>query len=250
MSHRGPLLNHSEVDMPADASEIADLEPFELLNNEFQRLESFFRGLDDHEWSRPTRCEGWTIRDLLSHLASNEEYNRACLDDDLQGLFQRAGEAGVQDVDSYNEWGIRKRADRPVEQVLEEWSAAHSEFRRRLEERGRDGTLSTMVGPYPAGLQAFHLASEAATHADDAGAPVADDEQIGRTKWRARVTRFALGEADKPVSVETYDGLNTVRLGEEEAQLTDAELVEAGVGRLPDGHPLPDNLRRELKVLA
>jgi uncharacterized protein (TIGR03083 family) len=236
--------------MPVDDSEVAELDPFDLLRAENQRLESFFRNLGTDEWRRPTRCEGWTIRDVLAHLAGNEEYNRACLDDDLQGLFQRAGEAGVTDVDSYNHWSVKKRADQPVGQVLEEWSTAQINFRQELCERGRDGTIATMVGPYPAGFQAFHLASEAATHADDVGAPVSEEEQVGRTKWRTRVSRFALSEKDNPVTVETDDDGNTVRFDDQEAVLTDEELVEAVVGRLPQGHPLPDKLRSALRVLA
>lgn len=236
--------------MPVDESEVAQLDPFDLLRAENQRLDSFFRSLEADDWRRPTRCDGWTIRDLLGHLASNEEYNRACLDDDLQSLFQRAGGAGASDVDSFNAWGVKKRADHPVEQVLEEWSSAKSNFLRELCERGREGTIATAVGPYPAGHQALHLASEAATHADDVGAPVAEEEQVGRTNWRARVGRFALSENNNPITVETDDGRNTVRLGEEEAVLTDDELVEATAGRLSEGHPLTGKLRSALRVLA
>ncbi len=134
--------------------------------------------------------------------------------------------------------------------MLEEWSSAQSDFRRRLEERGREGIISTSVGPYPVGFQAFHLASEAATHADDIGAPVSDEEAVGRTNWRARVTRFALTENNSPVSVKTRNASNTVRLGDEEAVLTDEELVEAAVGRLPENHGLPSKLRNALRVLA
>ena len=232
-----------------DPSELADLDPFDVLNNETQRLEAFFRSLGPQDWSRPTRCEGWTIRDMLGHLASNEEYNRACLDDDLQALFQRAGNAGVNDVDSYNEWGVKKRAGQPVEEVLGEWSRGHADTKHRLYERGWDGTVSTAVGPYPAGLQALHLASEAATHADDVGAPVADEEKAGRTRWRARFSRFALRENDNPITVQTENGHNKVRLGEEEAVLTDEELVEAVAGRLPESQ-MSGNLRDALRVLA
>lgn len=236
--------------MPVDESEIAELDPFDLLRAENQRLDSYFRSLEADDWRRPTRCEEWTIREVLSHLASNEEYNRACLDDGLQDLFRRAGEAGVGDVDSFNDWGVKKRADQPVERVLEEWSTAKSEFLQGLCERGREGTIATAVGPYPVGFQALHLASEAATHADDIGAPVAEEEQAGRTKWRARVSRFALSENNNPITVEAEDGRNTVRLGEEEAVLTDEELVEATVGRLAAGHPLPGKLLSALRALA
>lgn len=105
-----------------------------------------------------------------------------------------------------------------------------------------------MVGPYPARLQALHIASELATHADDAGVPVEPAEAADRLAWRAAVSRFALAEADRPVSVEAHDGDNRVRAGDEEVVLSDADLVEAVAAR-PTSVELTDDVRRALSTM-
>ena len=49
--------------------------------------------------------------------------------------------------------------------------------------RARDGgDVDSSVGAYPARWQAFHLAFELATHADDVGVPVADAEEARRAR--------------------------------------------------------------------
>jgi hypothetical protein len=173
---------------------------------------------------------------MLSHLRGVELYNEACVADDLAGLMERASrEAGVNNLDSFNTWinDTYAKADRGA--LVDEWQAAAEAFGAELRRRGADGELPTMVGPYPVRLQAFHLAQEYATHGDDMGVDVAAGEADARTDWRVRFTRFALGELDKPVVIERAGGHNVVRSGDETVELSDADLVEAGQGRLPAG---------------
>lgn len=232
-------------------AELQGLDPFALLDAESLRLERFFAGLDAGAWERPTRCEGWRVRDLLAHLAGGEEYNHACLAGDPQAFVAPLLEQGLQGLDEMNDWMVRQREDLPVAQVLDEWRAASAETRAGLRALGVDGTLETMVGPYPAGLQAFHLAMEAATHADDAGVPVAGDEEPDRTAWRARVVRWGLRhEHEPPVEVAAGDGVNRLELDGQTLSLSDAELVEAAVARLPGDHELPAAAREQLRTFA
>lgn len=235
-----------------DRHELGDLDPYGLLDEEYERLERFFARLAEADWAAPTRCEGWGRREVLCHMAGAEVYHRAGLDDDLAGLKKRAAHAGVRGFDGFNEWQVGQRSGRSGEEVLAEWRDSGADVRRRLRQRGREGTLATMVGPYPSGLQAFHLAIHAATHADDMDVAIDPEERRWQIAWRARFSRFALAEAGSPVGVELEkaSGLNRVRLGDEEALLSDEELVEAAAGRLPDSHPLTPGLREALKVLA
>lgn len=226
-----------------------DLDPFAIFDAEAERLDQFFSGLDDDGWLRPSRCTGWTVRDVLAHLAGEEVYNHACLDDDLQSLFARLEKEGITGLADFNDWTVGTRRDRPVAEVLDEWRTENGDTRRRMRALGRDATLSTMAGAYPAGLQAFHYASEYATHADDVGVPDGDDP--ARTRWRARVGRFALTERNSPAEVDQDDdGDYTVRAPEVEGRLTPAEFVTATVGRLPEEHPLDPRLREALRCLA
>jgi uncharacterized protein (TIGR03083 family) len=63
-----------------DDRELAGLDPFALLDTEAGRLDAFLSGLGEAGWQRASRCAGWTVRDVLGHLAAGEDYHRACLD--------------------------------------------------------------------------------------------------------------------------------------------------------------------------
>lgn len=226
-----------------------DLDPFALFDTEAERLDRFFGGLDADGWMRPSRCEGWTVRDVLAHLAGEEAYNHACLDNDLEGLWARLKKNGISGLAEFNDWTVRTRRDLPVEEVLDEWRTRNGDTRRRMRALGRDAVLSTMAGPYPVGLQTFHYSSEYATHGDDVGVPV--DDERGRTAWRVRVGLFALEEKGAEVEVEEDDdGDLVVRTPRALGRLTPAEFVEATVGRLPDGRPLDPGVRDALRCLA
>jgi uncharacterized protein (TIGR03083 family) len=229
---------------------LKEFEPFDIFDAEAARLDRFFSGLDDEAWRRPSRCEGWSVRDVLAHLAGEELYNHACLDGNVQGLLARLAREGVNGFHDFNEWSVRQRRDRPVEEVLEEWRTQNGETRRRMRELGRDAPIDTMAGPYPAGLQAFHYCSEYATHADDVGVPVAEDELDGRTLWRVAVGRFAMAEQGTDVQVEQTGEQLWVYSGGIEASLPYGEFVEATVGRLPEGHGLDPRLAAKLRCLA
>lgn len=242
--------------MRQPSDELTGLEPFGIFDNEAERLARFFARLDGVGWARPSACAGWSVKDVLGHLAGEELYNHACLDHDVAGFAARilaAGIGGHGDYGAFNEWCVRERRGVPAEAVLVEWLAANEQTRRRMRELGSaspDATLETSVGPYPVWLQAFHYCSEFATHADDVGAPVAPHEEPGRTRWRVRVGRFALREQESPVAVETAGEGLLVRLGEASAELSAADFVTATVDRLPPGFPIDPGLRSALSCLA
>jgi uncharacterized protein (TIGR03083 family) len=236
---------------------LSGLNPFDLLDCEARRLDAYFAGLGAADWDRPSRCKGWTVRDVLAHLAGEELYNHACLDDELDVLVNRLDKEGVEGLAGFNQWCVDTRRGLPVAGVLAEWRRQNGDTRRRMRERGADAMLPTMAGPYPVGLQTFHYASEYATHADDVGVPVADGEEPERSRWRARVGRFVLAEQGSPVRVEEVPGGVRVRLdggaggtAAKEAELSTADFVEATVDRLPDDHPLDAELRAALVCLA
>jgi uncharacterized protein (TIGR03083 family) len=237
--------------MTAESDALADLDPFEIFDDEARRLDRFFSSLDDQGWRRPSRCSGWSVRDVLGHLAGEELYNHACLDGDVDGFFEMLGRESVGGgFEAFNEWCVQRRRDMPVEDVLWEWRTKNGETRRRMRALGRDAMLGTSAGPYPVGLQAFHYDSEYATHADDVGAPVTEHEAEARLAWRARVGMFVLGEAGSAARVEPDGDRIAVSVGGVHERLTPADFVEATVGRLPEGHPMDPRVRNALRCLA
>jgi uncharacterized protein (TIGR03083 family) len=233
------------------AVSLADIDPFDLFDLEAARLDRFLSSLDAEGWARPSRCAGWSVRDVLGHLAGEELYNHACLDGHLDGfltLIEREGAGGG--FDGFNDWCVRRSRELPVEQVLQEWRAQNGETRERMRELGRDGTLQTLSGPYPAGSQTFHYDSEYAAHADDVGAPVPAEEAERRTRWRLAVGLFVLAEQGSKARIEPSAERVLVHADGEDAQLSPADFVDATVGRLPADHPLAPRIRATLRCLA
>jgi uncharacterized protein (TIGR03083 family) len=232
-----------------DTSDLAGLDPFDLLDTESERVARFFDTADASTWTKDTRCEGWRVRELLSHLAGVETYHLACLDDDLANLFEEGAKAGATDVHSFNEWMVKARADRPLDDVLDEWRTKNAEVRRRMRALGVSGTMSSSVGPYAVDLMAFHIASEYATHADDMDVSIDDGETDARTAWRAKVSLFGLKEAEKPIVVEQRGNTYVVTTGGKSATLTEADFVEAVTARATAADLDPE-LRSALVALA
>ncbi|MEV7009467.1 maleylpyruvate isomerase family mycothiol-dependent enzyme [Streptosporangium sp. NPDC051022] len=230
---------------------LADLDPFDIFDTEAERLDRHFSRLDAEGWNRPSRAAGWSVRDVLGHLAGEELYNHACLDDDLDGFSAMLEREGVENgFNAFNDWCVRRRRDLPVEQVLQEWREANGETRRRMRALGRDGRLQTLAGPYPVGAQTFHYDSEYATHADDVGAPVSEDEADERDWWRARVAMFVLDEQGSHAQAEPTADSIWVHVHDMSVQLPVPVFVEASVGRLPNDYPLDRGIRAALRCLA
>lgn len=235
--------------MAVDTRDVAGLDALGLMELEAERCKRFFETADESVWMRDTRCEGWDVRDLLAHLAGVETYHLACLDDDIAHLFEEGAKAGATDVHSFNEWVVRVRRERPRDDVMDEWLTKNAEVRRRMRELGEGGTMASSVGPYPVDLMAFHIASEYATHADDMDAPIDESELSDRTAWRARVSRFALKESEKPVSVDQRGNTYVVTTGGKSATLTEHDFVEAVTARATKVELDPE-LRAALVALA
>jgi uncharacterized protein (TIGR03083 family) len=186
--------------MPAE-NMLEGLDPYDLMDTEAARIDRYVSTLGPAEQAAPSACDGWTVKDVVGHLAASEEYNHACLDDSLGALFQRLSASGANDLDSFNANGVEQFRAVPFGEVVEQWRAACSRTRREL--RARDGgDVATMVGPYPVRWQAFHLTAELATHADDIGAPVDASEAAARTAWRARFAVFAISETKPDVAID------------------------------------------------
>lgn len=231
-----------------DDRELAGLDPFDIMDREAERLRGFLTGLSDDDWSRPSRCEGWTVRDVLGHLASAEEYHQACLDGTVAQFIQGFADRGAGDLDSANAMGVADYADRDAAELVAHWSDTNAETRRGFRKRG-DGTVDTSVGDYPCRRQAFHVAGELATHADDIGVPVTDEERAERLAWRARFSRFALAEMKPSLSIEVGEAGTTVSDGTTQVTLADDVLVEAVAGRAGESSGLDAAARAILSTM-
>ncbi len=214
-----------------DDSELVGLDPFDMFDREAARLDAYFSTLADDDWARPSRCEAWTVRDVLAHLLAAEGYFHACLDGTVAEFDAQVAAKGGTDLHRGNAILIAELAGQEPAQLLAEWRVANAETRRGFRERG-DGTVDTSVGEYPCRWQALHIASELATHADDVGVPITPEERDARLAWRARVSRFALAETKPDITISVESGRTRVRRDDLEVDVDDEEVIEGVAARL------------------
>ncbi|MFI0483848.1 maleylpyruvate isomerase family mycothiol-dependent enzyme [Actinomadura sp. 9N215] len=90
------------------------------------------RGLGDDEWTRPTVCPGWDVRDIAAHVLGDHVGRLSMLRDGFVALRPRADEAFPRFIDRINdEWVTAARRISPLllvdllsavgEQVVEYW---------------------------------------------------------------------------------------------------------------------------------
>ena len=117
-------------------------DPFSTLDSEISRLNKFVTSLDSEDWKAPTHCEGWTVRDMVAHLDSDEEYNEACLNDTVGTLI-----AGFTSIDDFNDRQIQKRAHLSNEEILHRWRVRQAHVRKTWEQLGLKVKIPPSSGP-------------------------------------------------------------------------------------------------------
>jgi hypothetical protein len=153
----------------------------------------------------------------------------------VAALFEGMAADGIDSVDAFNAIGIAGFAGVADDAVLRQFVADDADTRRRFRERG-DGEVDTSVGLYPARWQAFHLAGELATHADDIFVTVPAEDAADRRDWRARFSRFALREAKPDLVLDIDQASTRVRGDGIDIELGDDDLVAAVAARGASQH--------------
>lgn len=156
--------------------------------------------LDDPGWRQPSRCEGWTIADVVLHLAQTNEMAIAS----LQGRYEQVTAALAGDIapgssvdDGAALMVARERGEAP-EVVRDRWQRSVDTLRHELN-TGEPGRRVTWVaGTMSARTLATTRLAETWIHTGDIavplGRPVADDDRlwhIARLAWRTLPYAFA-----------------------------------------------------------
>src|SRR5262249_16495766 len=98
--------------------ELSGLDPVDLMEQEPVRIAAFAEQLSPDEWQTPTRCDAWTVRDLMAHLDSTEDYFEACLAGTVKPWIEGLLERGATDLAAFNQLGIDDRADMSDDELV------------------------------------------------------------------------------------------------------------------------------------
>ena len=202
----------------------AGMSIFDDLAAEQERLEKILAGLDEAQWLSPSAAEGWTIADVVLHLAQSEDAVVATATTGTLrgGLGAVAGETMDERADN----AVRVERAAPAE-VFSRWQRARQEALAALRAADPDRPVEWMVGTVkPATLATTRLAEHWAHGLDiagPAGAEWPDTDRLRHIAWLAhRTLPYALGLAGQPpvpvrCELTAPDGSQTWRFGPADA---------------------------------
>jgi uncharacterized protein (TIGR03084 family) len=195
---------------------------FDDLAAEQDRLEDILSGLDEARWTSPSAADGWTVADVVLHLAQSEEG----VVDSASGAGRDLRPSGGRTVDeAMAEWVQAERT--APEQVFQRWREARRASVAALRSADPARPLGWVRTPLKPATLATRLAEHWA-HALDIATPLGidlpDTDRLRHIAWLAhRTLPYALAEADDqagPVSCELTapDGASVWRFGPADAE--------------------------------
>jgi uncharacterized protein (TIGR03084 family) len=198
---------------------------FDDLAAEQERLEKILTGLDEAQWGTASGAEGWTIADVVLHLAQSEEAAAAtATHGTLRGALDTLA-GGTTDERAAA--AVRMEPGTPAE-VFARWQRARAAALAALRAADPDRPVQWMVGTIkPATLATTRLAEHWAHGLDitgPLGVDLPDTERLRQIAWLAhRTLPYALSVAGEPViavrcELTGPDGAQVWRFGPPDAE--------------------------------
>ena len=208
----------------------------EAFVEEAASLDSFLADLTAEQWLAESACPGWTVSDVVLHLAQSEEGVVGSFDRDdptqpylpyVEEVLPGAEAGGA--VDTVASAAVAGERPEDPSEVLDRWRAAHAAVIERFSAAPPGRRLAWISVPLSARTLAATRLSEHWIHGMDIreplGRPAADTDRLGfvaRLAWRTLPYAFAQrGETAPSVSlVLTAPGGGTWHFGEDGAAVT------------------------------
>jgi uncharacterized protein (TIGR03084 family) len=198
---------------------------FDDLTAEQDRLEGILAGLDETQWTAPSGAEGWTVADVVLHLAQSEEGVLATAAGAAGAMHPPEGRTVEEEMDRLVD------AERVApEEVFRRWQDARRAAVAALRSANPARPLGWVENPLrPATLATTRLAEHWAHGLDitePLGLPFPDTDRLRHVAWLAhRTLPYALavrGAEGAPVScaLTAPDGETVWRYGPEDAEST------------------------------
>ncbi len=173
---------------------------FDDLAAEQERLAEILFGLDEAQWMSASGAPGWTIADVVLHLAQSEEGVKATASH--QQLRTGLGSVAGDTMDGRAAAAVRMERAAPAE-VFARWQRARQAALAAVRAADPDQPLQWVTGPVkPATLATTRLAEHWA-HGLDITGPLGigfpDTERLRHVAWLAhRTLPYALSVAGQP----------------------------------------------------
>jgi uncharacterized protein (TIGR03084 family) len=170
-------------------------------------LTDLLSGLGEADWQRPSRCDGWTVADVVLHLAQTNELASASASGRMaEALDQLAGgQRGMGSVDDGAATLVARERGQPGPVVRDRWVDSAGALCRLLECVDPHQRLRWVAGQVSARTLTTTRIAETWIHAGDIGAafewvPAATNRlwHVARLAWRT--LPYAFGRAGRELT--------------------------------------------------
>jgi uncharacterized protein (TIGR03084 family) len=173
------------------------------LADQHTELAAVLAGLEDDGWSSPSRCAGWTVSDVVLHLAQTDEMALASLGGTLQDHLEAKAAVWATASSVDDGAGLLVDAERgePAEVVHRRWLTSAEALRAALAGADPHGRVTWVAGQLAVRTLATTRLTEAWIHTRDitTDGPVPDRiEHVARLAWRTLPYAFAQAGLDAP----------------------------------------------------
>jgi uncharacterized protein (TIGR03083 family) len=185
----------------------------EPVSRQRRRLESFLADLGEAEWARPSRCDGWTVQDVIAHVVGVNTFWQASLRAGLAGTPTRIL-TGFDPVATPASMVDSMRVLTPAE-VLDQFVHSNDAFLGTLaglDEPGWSTPAEAPPGHIPVRLLAQHALWDCWIHERDVALPlgsipaVEPDEVLSSLRYAAALSPgFSIMNGDAFIGVFAVD---------------------------------------------
>jgi uncharacterized protein (TIGR03084 family) len=163
-------------------------------------LAGLLSGLDEAGWQRPSRCEGWTVADVVTHLAQTDEMALASAEGRFaEGLVELArGLDPASSVDEGADLMVARDRGQPPSAIFERWQTGAAALRKAFEACDPSDRVTWVAGELSVRTLTTTRLAETWIHTGDVacGLGVALDppdrlRHIARLAWRTLPYAFA-----------------------------------------------------------
>ncbi|HEV2361410.1 MAG TPA: maleylpyruvate isomerase N-terminal domain-containing protein [Acidimicrobiales bacterium] len=117
------------------------------LRDQHLELDTLLASLAASDWDRPTRCEGWSVADVVLHLSQTDEMALASLTDSYAETFSRlTGGTLGRDIDEGAANMVDGHRGAPGAEVHAKWRAGAAELQAALASRDGHDRVQWVVG--------------------------------------------------------------------------------------------------------
>lgn len=181
----------------------------EALADQQAELTAILDGLDDEDWRRPSRCEGWTVADVVLHLAQTNEMAIASVEDRMPEYLEAVGRSLADtpplNVDDGAARMVANERDRPLHDLQTRWRRTVDEFLAALEGADSHRRVTWVAGELSVRTLVTTRLAETWIHTGDVAdglgielQPTERLEHIARLAWRT--LPYAFGRAGRSLS--------------------------------------------------